>query len=230
MFIKKIKLVVLCTVLFCVSAAYAVFAQTITTAADFFKQISTYYGSIRDYEADVEITTGKSAMSGHVSFKRPDLLRIDFTKPDNRQVIVFNGQTLTIYLPGSTSVLQQNVSDSSAGGANLATPQGLTLMSRYYTIAYESSQNAEPLEEGSEENVIKLLLRRRNASEAFSVIKLAINPELKLIRRVEATTPQGDQFIFFFHNYALNQDIPDMRFVYDPPSSANNYNNFLFTE
>ena len=31
-------------------------------------------------------------------------------------------------------------------------------------------------------------------------------------------------------DYVLNQNLSEQRFVYDAPSSANNYNNFLFSE
>ena len=58
----------------------------------------------------------------------------------------------------------------------------------------------------------------------------AINNETKLIRRIEAVTPKGEEFVFDFFDYVLNQDLSEQRFVYDAPSSANNYNNFLFTE
>ena len=84
--------------------------------------------------------------------------------------------------------------------------------------------------EGSEENVVKLILRRRNMSEAFSSMKIAVDPSTMLIRRIEAKNPQGELFTFDFTNYVLNKGIPDQRFVYDPPTSANNYNNFLFSE
>ena len=58
----------------------AVFAQGITTASAYFKTVSDYYATLRDYEAEVEIRTGREEMSGMVSFKRPNLLRIDFSK------------------------------------------------------------------------------------------------------------------------------------------------------
>lgn len=208
-----------------------IFAQTITTAGAYFKTVSEYYGLIKTYEADINLTVDRKVMTGHISFKRPDLLRIDFTNPQD-QVIVFNGNLLTIYLPDSSAVLQQQVqSDGSSGnGASLATPQGLSLMSRYYTVSYETGQDPVPLDDESEERVIKLILNRRTASEAFRYIKLAVNPDTKLIRRITAVTPRGDTFIFTFLNYSLNQGISDQRFIYDPPSSANNYNNFLFTE
>ena len=170
-------------------------------------------------------------MKGEISFKRPNLLRIDFSDPET-QVICFNGDLLTIYLPGSHAILNQTVQsdDGTSSGANLATPNGLTLMSRYYSIAYETGQDVVPLEEGSDEKVVKLVLSRKTSSEGFRIIRLSINPDSQLIRRVEATTTKNEKFTFDFTEYALNQGIPDTRFMYDAPSSANNYNNFLYSE
>ena len=207
------------------------FAQNITTASAYFKTISEYYGTIKDYEVDFEIKIEKTESAGKLSFKAPNLLRMDYTNPPE-QVICFNGDILTIYIKEpAEAVLQQQVTlDSTNNTASLTTPQGLSLMSRYYTVAYETGQNPEPLEEGSDEMVVKLILTRKSASEAFRYIKLAINDETKLIRRIEAVTPKGEEFVFNFFDYALNQNLSEQRFVYDAPSSANNYNNFLFTE
>ncbi len=206
------------------------FSQSILTAAAFFQSVSGEYGKINDYEADISLKKQKSVMEGRVSFKRPDLLRIDFTKPSD-QVICFNGDTLTIYLSEIPAILNQNVeSTGSNNAANLATPQGLSLMSRYYSIAYENGQDAETLEEGSTEQVVKLRLSRRNTTEAFRYIYLSVLPDSKLIRRIVAVTPQNEQYQFDFTNYTINQGISDQRFIYDPPTDANNYNNFLFSE
>ncbi len=208
-----------------------VFAQNITTASAYFKTISEYYGTIKDYEVDFEIKVDKTESRGKLSFKAPNLIRMDYTNPEE-QVICFNGDVLTIYIKEpAEAVLQQQVTTGSSNSATtMTTPQGLSLMSRYYTVAYETGQNAEPLEEGSDEMVVKLILSRKSASEAFRYIKLAINDQTKLIRRIEAVTPKGEEFVFDFYDYALNQNLSEQRFVYDAPSSANNYNNFLFTE
>ena len=224
------KIFVLTALIFTCFSGFSVYAQGILTAAAFFQNVSAEYGKIEDYEADVSIKTAKKVMEGHVNFKRPNLLRIDFTKPDN-QVICFNGDMLTICLPGSAAILNQSVQGTGGNaGANLATPQGLSLMSRYYSVSYEVGQEPVPIDEGSSEKVIKLVLSRRNTTEAFRFIYLDIIPESKLIRRIEAVTPQGEKFQFDFSNYVINQGISDQRFIYDPPASANNYNNFLFTE
>jgi outer membrane lipoprotein-sorting protein len=206
----------------------ALFAQNqILTAGAFFKTVSDFYATITDYEAALDISVGRSTMSGRVSFKKPELMRIDFTSPAN-QVIVYNGDMLTIYLPGNAAVLHQAASESQSG-ANLATAQGLNLMSRYYAVAYETGQEPVPLASGSEEMVVNLILSRKSVSEEFRTIKLSINPKTHLIRRVEAAT-RNEVFVFSFYDYKLNQGIPDSRFLYDPPASANDYNNFLFTE
>ena len=207
--------------------ALSAFSQSILTASEFFKSVSDFYGTVQDYEADTDILVGSSgAMRGKISFKRPEMLRIDFSQPDG-QTILFNGETLVIYLPGSSAILQQTVSGS---GAASATPEGLSLMRRYYTVAYESGQTPVPLDEDSSEMVVNLILRRRSASEAFSKMLVSVDPSTLLIRRIVATTPADLEYVFYFSNYSLNTGISDQRFIYDPPSSANNYNNFLFSE
>lgn len=207
-------------------SSVGVFAQEITTARDFFKDLSAKYSEIKDYEADVNITIGKSEMTGRISYKYPEMLRIDFSDPAE-QVVLFNGTDLTIYLPGSSAILEQNVSGSEA---NAATAEGLSLLKRYYTVAYEFGQDPVPLDENSDEMVVKLLLQRRSATESFREIKIAVDPATKLIRKVHAVSAQDENYIFEMYNYKLNSNISDQRFIYDPPSSANNYNNFLLSE
>ncbi len=209
--------------------AASVWSQSITTASAYFKQISEYYGSLKDYEADFEIKIEKQETAGKLSYKAPDLLRMDYSTPEE-QVICFNGDMLTIYLPDSSAVLQQSITQENGNAASLSTPQGLSLLSRYYTVAYETGQTAEPLEKGSDEMVVKFILSKKSNTEAFKYIKIAVNEDTKLIRRIEAVTPKNETFIFNFFDYKINQDISDARFIYDPPSSANNFNNFLFAE
>ena len=201
------------------------FAQEITTASDYFKEIGDYYSTIRDYEADIEINSGSSDMKGRVSFKSPELLRIDFEEP-SEQVILFNGTDLTIYLPGSSAILKQSVEKANSS----LNSEGLNLMRRYYSVSYESGQDPVPLDEGSDEMVVNFMLYARSASEAFRTIRLSVDVNTKLIRRVIATTKQSEKITFDLYNYSLNTDIANERFVYTPPSSANEYNNFLFSD
>ena len=211
-----------------------VFAQgpeTIITANEYFKSVSEEYGKIKDYQANANITIDKEDMKAKITYLQPDKVRFDFSKPED-QVIVFNGETLTIYLPGHQAVLTQNAnaedSDAKGNAANLATSEGLSLMRRYYTVSYETSQEAVPLDEGSDEKVVRLVLWRRTTSEAFRYIKLSITPKTKLIRRIEAVTPSDVTYKIDFSDYEINQGLTAQRFSYDIPSAANSYDNFMF--
>ncbi|EFW38229.1 LolA family protein [Treponema phagedenis] len=219
--------------LYFIFALLGVFSQEITTAGVFFSSVSDRYKSISDYTANLTMTIGTTSraqvMSGLVSFKRPNRLKIEFSNPAE-QTIVFTGDTLTIYLPAYRVILSQTVDKSSSGGASLATPQGLSLMRSAYTIAYETGSSPVPLQEGSSEMVVILSLNRKTTVETFRTIRLMISLDTKLIRRVEAWPISGNKITFDFSNYRLNTGIPDTRFLYDAPPTANILNDFLFLE
>jgi outer membrane lipoprotein carrier protein len=223
-----------CVLLCLIFGAALCGAQTITTADTFFSSVSDAYAKITDFSANIEIVSASGSksqsMRGRSVFKAPNLLRIDFSDPDE-QTIVFNGDLLTIYLPTYNVVLTQSVDGTStSSGASLATPEGLSLMKRYYTIAYEIGPSPVPLEENSKETVVVLALARRYTTEMFRTIRLMISPESNLIRRIEAVTVTGDKIVFNFTGYSLNQGILDNRFLYESPASANVFNDFLFNE
>ena len=105
-------------------------AQEIMTADAYLAQVGERYGSIKDYEAKISILSAGVEMIGTVMHRAPNLMRIDFTKPEE-QVISFNGEVLTVYLPEYRAVLSQTVASGSRNsGATLASAQGLNLLRR----------------------------------------------------------------------------------------------------
>jgi outer membrane lipoprotein-sorting protein len=209
-------------------------AQDIMTAERYLSIVGERYGTIRDYEARIGIRSGNSTMIGTLSHLAPSFLRIDFSDPQD-QVIVFNGEMLTIYLPEYRAALNQSISSAGrragpSGGASLATSQGLALLRRNYVPAFVTGPEPVPLESGSGERVVKIRLTRRSVSEGFREILLDINPETYLIRRIEGRTIADSVVRFDFTNVSTNQGIPEQRFVYDSPASANMYNDFLFRD
>lgn len=205
-------------------------AQEILTADAFLASVADRYAAIKDYQAKVTIESAKVAMKGSLIHRRPKLLRIDFSQPVE-QVIAYNGETLTVYLPEYRAVLsQESPSAGKAAGASLASAQGLAAMRRNYTVAYSIGPDPVPISDGASEKAVKLTLTRRSLSEGFREIILFINPETKLIRRIEGRTIADEQMILDFTDIVLDQGIPEARFAYDSPASANRYNNFLFKE
>jgi outer membrane lipoprotein-sorting protein len=208
------------------------FSQEIITAVKYLEMVSETYGAIRDYEANIVIRSGSSDMTGKVSHLTPSFLLIEFSTPSD-QVIVFNGELLTIYLPEFRAVLNQNINQSrrsTVSGAGLASAQGLSMLRRNYVPSFVTGPNPELLDASSRERVVKLRLTRASVSEGFREIILSIDPDTKLIRRIEGQTITGGTVRFDFTNVKINQNIPEQRFIYDSPASANMYNNFLFKD
>jgi outer membrane lipoprotein-sorting protein len=205
-------------------------SQEIITAERYLEMVSERYGSIRDYEAHIVIHSGSSEMTGNVSYLSPSFLRIDFIRPAD-QVIVFNGELLTVYLPEYRAVLNQSITPGRrpASGASLASAQGLALLRRNYVASFVTGPDPVALQ-GTQEEVVKLRLARRNISEGFREIILSISPGAHTIRRIEGRTIADSLVQFDFTNIRTNQGIPEMRFIYDSPASAYMYNNFLFKE
>ena len=208
---------------------FQVAAQEIVTADRYLESVSERYSTIRDYEARIDIRSGNSEMTGNVSHLAPAFLRIDFTRPAN-QVIVFNGEQLTVYLPEHQATLNQIITPSRRHGASLASSQGLSLLRRNYVPSFVTGPEPVPLDGSETDRVVRLRLARRTVAEGFRELILSVNSETRLIRRIEGTTIAGGHVRFDFTNIRTNQGIPEMRFIYDSPPSAYMYNNFLFRD
>lgn len=209
-----------------------IFGQEIVTAGRYLEMVSETYGLIRDYEANIVIRSGNQDMTGTISHLTPSFLRIDFTRPAE-QVIVFNGELLTIYLPEFRATLNQSINQSrrpGASAAGMASAQGLTMLRRNYIPSFVTGPNPEPLDSNTQERVVRLRLTRNSVAEGFREIILNINPDTRLIRRIEGRTIADGEVRFDFTNVRTNQGIPEQRFIYDSPASANMYNNFLFRD
>ncbi|MCE1196133.1 outer membrane lipoprotein carrier protein LolA [bacterium] len=209
--------------------AAAAGAQEIVTAEQFFAKVSDKYAGVEDYEASIAISNAGQPMTGKLYFKSPSLLRIDFAQPPE-QVIVFDGDRLVVYIPQYRAVLQQETGGAGlgAGAATLASREGLSMMKRNYTIAWETTPQASALDQSNPEKVYKLLLSRKTVSEGFKTIRVSVSESSLLIRRIEGWTVANERIAFDFGSIRLNQSIPATRFIYDAPASANVYNNFLF--
>ena len=104
------------------------------------------------------------------------------------------------------------------------------MLTRNFVPSYDTGPAPVPLDENSRERVVKLRLTRRSAAEGFREIVLSINPETLFIRRIEGRTIADTEVRFDFANERLNVGIPEQRFIYDPPPTANTVHNFLFRD
>jgi outer membrane lipoprotein-sorting protein len=184
--------------------------------------------------ANIAMKIGKTKMSGTLYFKKPNKLRIDFQNPRD-QVLVTNGIELVVYIPEYSAVMSQVFSQQEEESLfSIANSNGLALLKKNYNVAFLNTPNPVPLDSdeeigsgGPREPVVKLRANWRNTDEGFRQLELAIGNK-GLIRRVSGVTVGYQKVQIDFQNIRINQNIPDSRFEYDPPPSANAYNNFLF--
>ena len=111
--------------------------------------------------------------------------------------------------------------------AVMATEQGLQLLKKGYSVAYLKGPDPVPLDEGSSEMVRKLNLVWRGTDEGYRQIIMSVSDN-GMIRRMKGITINYETFQYDFTNVKINQDLPDVRFQYDPPPSAYMMKNFLF--
>lgn len=202
-------------------------AQEILTAGEFFDAIAANYASIEDYIADVVWRDEDSTMRGELTYKRPNMIRIDFSEPED-QVLVSDGEVLQVYVPAYFVVLEQELRESVGsvpGGP--ATEAGLALMRRNYDIAYLEGPEPVPLEEGSETFVTQLRLDRKQVTEGFRQLVLSIDED-GFIRRIDGTKIDYEEVQMELSNIRINQRVSDQIFEYEGDPSASVNENFLY--
>lgn len=214
-------------IIFPILFSYAQEQGRIITANEYLNYVSAQYGSIEDYEAKIAITKGKEKMTGTIYYKTPSLLRINFDNP-KEQVLVVDKEKLVIYIPKYRVIMQQKLKKKGGvSGAGMASREGLKLLKQNYTVAYLESPDFVPLDDGSEEMVKKLKFVWRTADEGFRQLIMSVGED-NLIRRMVCVTADYTEMQFDFTDIVTNEGIPDTRFDYDTPASANVFENFLF--
>ncbi len=207
--------------------AVAATAQDIETASAFFDRVSERYGQIEDYTAAVTISGEERLSYGTLFYQIPNRVRIDFEEPVG-QVLVSDGETLQVYIPRFNVVLQQSLRRRSPESiAALASEQGLNLLRTNYSIAFLDTPDPVPLDDESDEIVVKLRLNWRNTSEGYRQLVLSIADDLT-IRRIVGVTANYEEITYDFENVQVNLGIPEARFDYEAPASANLFSDFLF--
>ena len=225
-YVKKFYIFI-CLIIFPVLFSYAQEQDRIVTANEFLNYVSAQYGSINDYEAKIAITKGKEKMTGIIYYKTPSLLRINFDNP-KEQVLVVDKEKLVIYIPKYRVIMQQKLKKKGGvSGAGMASREGLGILRKNYTVAYLESPDFVPLDTGSEEMVKKLKFVWRTADEGFRQLIMSVGED-NLIRRMVCVTADYTEMQFDFTDIRTNEGIPDTRFEYDSPASANVFENFLF--
>lgn len=202
------------------------FSQGSQTAMDVFDRVAMKYNGMNDYEVNVHYQVSGSIMTGVLYYKKPNWVRINFSRPAN-QVVVSNGRELTCYLPQTGVVFTQKLEKNGKSiGQGLVSEEGLAFMRQNYKISYHHSPEFVQVE-GLSESVLGLRLVWRYTKAGFREIILYINQNFDILR-FEGLDAAQRKLVCDFSNYQYNVGIPETRFDYTSPPTAHKQHNFLF--
>jgi len=203
------------------------------TAGAFFQTISDKYADIDSYTATFKFTSGVRGniiQEGKMYYKSPNLLRLDYTNPEN-QVLNVNSTKLSIYVPAHGTLFEQTISSEEEAETlqvSGLTSQGLTLFITNYSISYVNGPELEPLDENNPQDVYKLRLLPRKFSEPFQKIVMSLTSD-GFIRRLESTTRTNEVLIMDIVDIDTDEIIENNYFDYEAPPTATTITDFLFT-
>ncbi len=199
---------------------------SLETADDFMQQVAEKYASFEDFQANVIITQNRKVNQGLLFSKVPNKLRINFSSPKD-QVMVSDGKSFFIYIPQQNIVLKQSKNANTSTGT-FTSRTGLDQLLKRYIASYVDKPTFVPLENRTpREYVMKIRMKWKSPSQNFRELLISIGRDF-LIYRVEALTYNRETVQFDFSNIQVNTGIPDVRFNYDPPPTANVMEDFLF--
>lgn len=203
-------------------------SQEILSAEKFLDAVSKQFGSITDMEADIAFTqSAATTWRGTLSYRTPLFLRIDFSNPKG-QFIAIDGEQLVIYVPSLNVVMVQALKQRSSGQlAEMITAKGLGMLTRNFSVAWETGPDPVALESGSSEMVYKLKLTPRVASTGFRSMTLSVTRD-RVFRRLEGVRADGERQVLDYLSVRINQNLPDQRFRIQTPADANIIPDFLF--
>lgn len=209
-------------------------SQQIRTASQFLQRVSEEYAGFEDYMADIVFTTERERMVGTMYHRRPNLMNIEFTEPQD-QFIITDGRFLRVHVPSLNTTLSQRLRTTADAPGGIATAEGLALLRRNFSVAFQSSPELvgvnstanyiEPV--GPDTPVVNLRFDTSTPDEGYRQLIVSVDSNYR-IRRIVGTTVDLNRVQFDFTNIRVNQGLPDSRFEYVSPPASSTFEDFLF--
>lgn len=152
----------------------------------------------------------KKTSSGQIFFKRPDKIRWETTRPDH-SLLVSDGKRFWFYTPPfdeseNGQVIERRSSDVKSKLAN-------DLLSATFSAATKANQMTIVQKSPS----AFLLTPKKGSAGTVRNARIEIDPEKKLILKVELTHQDGNTSVITLDKIQLGKDLGDDIFYFDPP-------------
>ena len=173
------------------------------------KKVDARYLQTQDLEAEfsqetqIEGFDSRLSSSGRVVLKKPGLLRWDYRKPNEEQILV-QGDQVMWYVPQHQQVVKGNLTQMAASKAPLTLLQGVGKLGEQFTISADSRKKRG---DGGLPIVVLTPKAEDQATSTVTRIELTIHPKSHLIRQIMLYEKSGNVSTLQFSNFRINQGI-----------------------
>ena len=177
------------------------------------------YGQVSTLRADFTQTV-HDPMIGSDDTSRGEYLQqrpkfaIRWRQPSG-DMIVSDGQTVWVYTPSSQpgQVIRQDVTGRQGESGDFLA-QFLDRPKERFTVTYERAEGV-----GSRPAAV-LALAAKDRNAAYRTVRIWVDRQDNLVRRIEITGPAGDTRRIVLDRLRVNQPIAAASFVFRPPAGA----------
>ena len=205
-------------------------AKPAATAVDPARQVAatvqSFYDQTRDLSASFfqtyvnKVYDRTDRSQGHVTFKKPGRMRMDYAKP-NGKIIVAGAGKITLYEPGEEpgdngQVLEQKFNETDL-------PQAMAFLMGTSKLADDFEfKLLDAAKEGYPAGQV-LELKPRKPNPRFDRLLFYVETAANLrglVRRLVIIDASGNRNRFDFSQLKFNTNVPDSTFTWKPPANA----------
>lgn len=150
------------------------------------------------------------AGEGEVWILKPGRMRWDYTQPE-RQLIIANGETLWLYLPGERQVIRDRVQTSMGARTPALFLAGQARLTELFAVTAETAQVP------SEEGLLRLELTPKEGTLPYSHVELGIHATSYQVVRVQLVDPLGSVTTMWFSDIDTEAAVDPSLFQFQVP-------------
>jgi outer membrane lipoprotein-sorting protein len=166
------------------------------------------------------VVDDKSTDSGKIFVRRDDKMRIEFTSPDSRTVLL-NGDSLYVYTPKINRVDEYSIAkhkDLADQFLLLGFGTSGTALQKNYDVTFQDEETLD----GRKTLMLELTPKSADMRNQISKVQIWLDEATWLPAQQKFfETGSGDYFIVSYSNVARNVRIPDARFRPQWPKGVN---------
>jgi outer membrane lipoprotein carrier protein len=186
---------------------------------DVIAKLQARYEAIAELQADFNQVTefkgfSKKVMSSGKFYLKKEKLRWDYLEPSRQQIFVEEDEVL-FYVPEHQQVIKTRLSTELDSQVPVRLLAGSSHLERDFNIDWVDAQQHKDAD-----GTYRLSLVPKTPTAEFAEIRIAVDPNDMLIRKIFLQEPRGNRSTFEFSNIKINRGLKDQVFQFAVPEGV----------